>query len=284
MQLIVTTILLGTIHLTAGGFLDWFRGNQDQNQVHRVGPINIEVLLPKGIRLWTHYNPDLTLFGVELYVKYFEGQTEALECALCQNTSVPVYGKFLLQDDDLVARAGDVLEYVIITSDGETDMRHTTRRTVVDDNLIRSGDQQCDCTVLQNPDALLEPATEVELLERMIHRVIANRSRSCESLSKWLVLRVEPRNELADVEEHVHTVVHRMLRVAVLLDRDGASLAISDPTELIDRVEDHPDGIAFRVRSVMEKLKLLELLRSSRLVVDYDGIFSRALNNDEHEE
>lgn len=135
MQLIVTTLLLGTIHLTAGGFLDWFRGNQDQD-VHRVGPIHIEVLLPKGIRLWTHYNPDVKLFGVELYVKYYEGQTEALECALCQNTTGPVYGKFLLQDDEVEARVGDVLEYVLITSDGETDLRHTTRRTVVHGMLV----------------------------------------------------------------------------------------------------------------------------------------------------
>ncbi|XP_050101490.1 uncharacterized protein LOC126581694 [Anopheles aquasalis] len=281
MQFIVTTLLLGTIHVTVGGFLDWFRGNQEQ-EVHRVGPIHIEVLLPKGIRLWTHYNPDVKLFGVELYVKYNEGQTEALECALCRNTTVPVYGKFLLQDDEVEARAGDVLEYVIITSDGETDLRHTKRRTVVHDDLIRTRDRPCDCTERQSPDLLLlEPATEVELLERMIHRVLANRSRSCESLSKWLVLRVEPRNELADVEQHVRTVVHRMMRVAVLLDMDGARLAISNPNELIDRVEDHPDGIAFRVRSVMEKLKLLELLRSSRLVVDYDGIFSRAPNSEQ---
>lgn len=135
MQFILTTFLLGTIHLTAGGFLDWFRSNPEQD-VHRVGPVHIEVLVPKGIRLWTHYNPDLQLFGVELYVKYYEGQTEALECALCQNTTVPVYGKFLLQDDEIEARAGDVLEYVIITSDGETDMRHRMRRTVVQGELV----------------------------------------------------------------------------------------------------------------------------------------------------
>ncbi|XP_058057054.1 uncharacterized protein LOC131208354 isoform X2 [Anopheles bellator] len=229
----------------------------------------MEVLFPKGIRLWTHYNPDTAVFGVELYVKYYGGQTEALECGLCRNTSRPVFGKFMLQDDNVVARVGDVLEYTIITSDGTTSKRHAVRRKVIDDQLIRHADQ-CDSCPGSSTVLLREPQSEAEMLERMILRVLTNPS--CESLSQWLVMKVEPRNELANVEEHVRTVLARMLRVAQMLDPVGSSFVFPGASELIEQVEDHPDGIAFRVTSTIAKLKLFEVLRSSGLVGDYDEV------------
>ncbi|XP_052866991.1 uncharacterized protein LOC128273114 isoform X2 [Anopheles cruzii] len=223
--------------------------------------------------MWTHYNPDTALFGVELYVKYYGGQTEALECGLCRNTSRPVFGKFMLQDDDVVARVGDVLEYTIFTSDGTTTMRHAVRRRVVHEHVIRIADQ-CDSCSGSAPgtELLREPQSEAEMLERMILRVLTNHSRRCESLSQWLVMKVEPRNELANLEEHVRTVLARMLRVAQILDPVGSRYVFPGASELIEQVEDHPDGIAFRVTSAIAKLKLFEVLRSSGLVADYDQV------------
>ncbi|XP_553032.2 uncharacterized protein LOC3291903 [Anopheles gambiae] len=255
------------------GLLDWFRG-EDELEGHRIGKIHIEVLSPKGIRLWTAYNPDTELFGVELYVKYYGGRTEALDCALCQNVTEPVDGKFMLEDPNLVARFGDVLQYTIITFDGTTTMRHAARRQFVREELIKPNDR-CFCGARKLPEPLQDaPMSEVELLERIILRALGNRSRECEAISNWLVLRAEPRNEQADLLEYVRTYLDLLLLRAKwrTLDAGGTGWTSSRPSELVVEVDDHRDGIAFQVRSTIEKLKLLELMRFSGMIEDYDGV------------
>ena len=280
------------------GLLDWFRG-EDELEGHRIGKIHIEVLSPKGIRLWTAHNPDTELFGVELYVKYYGGRTEALDCALCQNVTEPVDGKFMLEDPNLVARFGDVLQYAIITFDGTTTMRHAARRQFVRgtaiiinsysvfvwivtfllyfcciEELIKPNDR-CFCGARKLPEPLQDaPMSEVELLERIILRALGNRSRECEAISNWLVLRAEPRNEQADLLEYVRTYLDLLLLRAKwrTLDAGGTGWTSSRPSELVVEVDDHRDGIAFQVRSTIEKLKLLELMRFSGMIEDYDGV------------
>uniref|UniRef100_A0A182T7A5 CBM39 domain-containing protein n=1 Tax=Anopheles maculatus TaxID=74869 RepID=A0A182T7A5_9DIPT len=261
--------------LSNAGLLDWFRGDDvDEPWGHKVGKIHVEVLSPKGVRLWTAYNPDTELLGVELYVKYYGGRTEALECALCQNVTDPVDGKFMFEDPNLVARFGDVLQYSIITFNGTTTKRHAPRRMFVREELIKPNGR-CVCPERELPVLLRDaPMTEVELLERMILRALSNRSGDCESISNWLVLRAEPRNEQADLREYVRTYLDLLMLRAKwrTLDAGGSGWTKGRPSELVVEVEDHVDGIAFQVRSTVEKLKMLELMSFSGVIVDYDGI------------
>ncbi|XP_050078295.1 uncharacterized protein LOC126565190 [Anopheles maculipalpis] len=271
----VILMLVMVFRLSNAGLLDWFRGDAVEEQWgHKVGKIYIEVLAPKGIRLWTAYNPDTELLGVELYVKYYGGRTEALECALCQNVTDPVDGKFMLEDPNLVARFGDVLQYTIITFNGTTTKRHPARRMFVREELIKPNNR-CACAGLEPPVHLQdEPLTEVELLERMIQRALSNRSNDCESISNWLVLRAEPRNEQANLLDYVRTYLDLLLLRAKwrTLDAGGSGWTNGRPSELVVDVEDHVDGIAFQVRSTIEKLKMLELMNFSGVIADYDGV------------
>uniref|UniRef100_A0A182MSF5 CBM39 domain-containing protein n=1 Tax=Anopheles culicifacies TaxID=139723 RepID=A0A182MSF5_9DIPT len=255
--------------------MDWFLGEDaDEQRGHKVGGIYVEVLSPKGIRLWTAYNPDTELLGVELYVKYYGGRTEALECALCQNTTEPVDGKFMFEHPNLVARFGDVLQYTVITYDGATTMRHAVRRMFVREELIKPNDR-CVCPGRELPGALRSPpSAEVDLLERMILRALGNRSRDCDSISNWLVLRAEPRNEQADLLEYVRTYLDLLLLRAKwrTLDAGGSGWTSVRPSALVVEVEDHAEGIAFQVRSTIEKLKMLDLMSFSGVIEDFDGV------------
>ncbi|XP_053667194.1 uncharacterized protein LOC128716298 [Anopheles marshallii] len=269
-------LMVAIFRLSHAGFMDWFRlTDVDEQRGHKVGKIYVEVLSPKGIRLWTAYNPDTELLGVELYVKYYGGRTEALECALCQNVTVPVDGKFMLEDPNLVARFGDVLQYAIITFDGTTTRRHAIRRMFVREELIKPNDR-CICPERELPGALrAAPTTEVDLLERMILRALDNRSRDCETISNWLVLLAEPRNEQADLLEYVRTYLDLLLLRAKwrTLDVGGSGWTSARPSAIVVEVEDHADGIAFQVRSTIEKLKMLDLMSFSGVIKDYDGVF-----------
>uniref|UniRef100_A0AAG5DU12 CBM39 domain-containing protein n=1 Tax=Anopheles atroparvus TaxID=41427 RepID=A0AAG5DU12_ANOAO len=266
-------LLLGLLHTSRGGFLDWLRGESDQPDGHKVGKVYIEVLSPKGVRLWTHYNPNTALFGVELYVKFYGGQTEALECGLCNTTAEPIDGKFMLEDDNLVARFGDVLEYTVVTSNGSTTRRHPVRRVFVREELIKPIDR-CVCRDQEPPPVPLQSGrriSEVQLLERMILRALSNLGEStCEAISNWLVLQSEPRNELADLDEYVRLYLD-LLYLRTKKTSPGYGRGWS-PSAAVVKVEDHAHGIAFQVRSTMDKLKILELLNVGRILSDFDGI------------
>uniref|UniRef100_A0A182Q9J7 CBM39 domain-containing protein n=1 Tax=Anopheles farauti TaxID=69004 RepID=A0A182Q9J7_9DIPT len=254
---VVVVVAAALLHQTSAGFWTWIRGaDPEEDYGHHVGEVQIEVLSPRGIRLWTAYNPNTALFGVELYVRYYGGKTEALECALCQNVTEPIDGKFLLEDDSLVARFADILQYFIITSNGTTTKRHAVRRVVVQERIIKPNDR-CVCRGRVNYLAPLAdvPVSEVELLERMILRAVTYRSGgSCAAISNWLVLRVEPRQELSDPLEYVRNYLDRaVLKVKwCSVNGGGASSNRSvwtddvRPSALIVRAEDHVHGIAFQ--------------------------------------
>ncbi|KFB35775.1 hypothetical protein ZHAS_00002680 [Anopheles sinensis] len=269
---IVLVLALQLLHTSSGGLLDWFRGTDEQQAGHKVGQVFVEVLTPKGVRLWTHHNPDTVELGVELYVKFYGGQTEALECGLCKSTTEPIDGKFMLENPDLVARFGDVIEYIITTSNGTTTRRHPIRRVFVREELIKPIGR-CVCRD-RAPSALTEAQgralSEVQLLERLILRALSNRSDSCEAISNWLVLRSEPRNERADLKEYVQLYLDLLnLRSKRTSPGFGGGWF---PSSMVVKVEDHADGIAFQVKSVMEKLKILELLNLGGVLADFDGI------------
>uniref|UniRef100_A0A182NEX4 CBM39 domain-containing protein n=1 Tax=Anopheles dirus TaxID=7168 RepID=A0A182NEX4_9DIPT len=266
--------LVTLLPLSSAGLWDWFLGVDPEEQYgHSVGEVQIEVLSPRGIRLWTTYNPNTVLFGVELYVRYYGGRTEPLECALCRNVTEPVDGKFMLEDDRLEARFADMLQYTIVTFNGTATKRHAVKRVFVQAGLIKPNDQ-CVCRGRVAP-LRNAPVSEVELLERMILRAVSNGSRTCSAISNWLVLRAEPRNELADLSAYVRNYLDRVLLKVKWCTRYGAGATVWTgvrPSELVVRVEDHAQGIAFQVRTTMDKLKMLEVMSKHDVIVDYDGI------------
>lgn len=246
-----------------GGFLDWFRSNK--NKGHDVCRVEFEVLDPQGLRLWTAQKPEMRGFGVELFINPIHGRKQQ-QCNVCRNTSEITHGKFFLQDENVIVKSGDILEYVIITNNGKTVQRHKPRKLIVDDYLIKPKGK-CACplgavtpstptdTAKQVFD---EPTDEIALLERILERV----SKKCAEgiMSNFLFLQTDrvdgPTNDLKQV----------------VRDYFQKKDALKPLADTILSAEDGSDGIVFQVKSIIDKLKILELARQESDILDYDKL------------
>uniref|UniRef100_A0A182JB26 Uncharacterized protein n=1 Tax=Anopheles atroparvus TaxID=41427 RepID=A0A182JB26_ANOAO len=252
------------ISVAEAGFLDWFRSNK--NKGHEVCRVQFEVLDPQGLRLWTARKPEMKGFGVQLFVNPVPDRKKPLVCNVCANTTEVTHGKFLLQDDSVIVKSGDILEYVIITDNGKTVQRHKPRKLIVDDYLIKPKGR-CACPPAAVSPAtptdaarqvLNEPTAEIELLERILERV----SQKCAegTMSKYLFLQTDRADGPTDDLKQV---------VRTYFDKKDALKALADS---VQSAEDGTDGIVFKVKSIIDKLKILELAQQDGDILDYDKL------------
>lgn len=239
---------------TNAGFLDWFRSKD--NKGHNICKVDFEVLDPQGLRLWTTHKPEMKMFGIEVYINPTGRSNEPSVCSLCKNTSSATHGKYFLQDDNVIVKKGDVLEYIAITDNGKTTQRHKPRKIVVNDYIIKpKGRCACPAPVVSSTVHESDPSAEIELLER----VITSLSNRCAEglVSNYLFLQVDnavgPNNLLERVKTYFEG--NQMLKPYV-----GS----------ITSAEDYSDGIAFQVKSIVDKLKILELTHTGNDILDYD--------------
>lgn len=77
----------------------------------RLTKLDIQILEPSGIQVWTRYKSKYLSFGVELYINPTGDESY---CDLCRNVSRPVDGKFIIQDDKLLVKLGDTIKYRVV--------------------------------------------------------------------------------------------------------------------------------------------------------------------------
>uniref|UniRef100_A0A182SJD2 CBM39 domain-containing protein n=1 Tax=Anopheles maculatus TaxID=74869 RepID=A0A182SJD2_9DIPT len=256
-------LCLAVVSVVEGGFLDWFRSNK--NKGHDVCRVEFEVLDPQGLRLWTAQKAQMKGFGVELFINPVHGRKQQ-QCNVCRNTTEVTHGKFFLQDDNVIVKSGDILEYVIVTDNGKTVQRHKPRKLIVDDFLIKPKGR-CACppgavtpaTPTETAKQVFEePTAEIALLERILERV----SKKCAEgvMSNYLFLQTDrvdgPTDDLKQV----------------VRDYFQQKDALKPLAETIKSAEDGADGIVFRVNNVIDKLKVLELARQDSDILDYDKL------------
>ncbi|XP_052869129.1 uncharacterized protein LOC128274842 [Anopheles cruzii] len=243
------------------GFLDWFRSNK--NKGHDVCRVDFEVLDPAGLRLWTAQKPDMKSFGVELFINPVRGKKPV--SSFTQTTAEVKHGKFFLQTDDVIIKSGDILEYVIVTFNGDTTQRHKPRKLIVDDYMIKPKGR-CSCPPSVAPpkpvdtvrQVMNDPATEVALLERILERV----SKKCAEgiMSNYLFLQIDRVNgSTTDLKQYV-------------VDYFTAKEALKPFADAVLAAEDGSDGIVFKVKGIIPKLKILEHARQDGDIIDYDKL------------
>uniref|UniRef100_A0A182NEW9 CBM39 domain-containing protein n=1 Tax=Anopheles dirus TaxID=7168 RepID=A0A182NEW9_9DIPT len=255
----VVAIVVG---VAEGGLLDWFRS--DKNKGHDVCRVNFEVLDPHGLRMWTSQKPQMKGFGVELVINPVRGRKQQL-CNVCRNTTEVTHGKFFLQDENVIVKSGDILEYVIITDNGKTVQRHKPRKLVVEDYLIKPK-ERCACpvsdvtsTATPARQVVDDPMAEIALLERILERV----SEKCAegAMSSFLFLQTDRVDgaPVDDLKQIVRAYFEKKDALKPLLDT-------------ILTAEDASDGIVFRVKSIIDKLKILEIARQDGDIIDFDKL------------
>lgn len=261
----VLCLVIVAVSVAEAGFLDWFRSNK--NKGHEVCKVQFEVLDPQGLRLWTAQKPEMKGFGVQLYINPVTGRKhQPSVCNVCANTTEAKHGKFFLQDDSVIVKSGDILEYVIITDNGKTVQRHKPRKLIVDDYLIKpKGKCACPTEAVSTPapdttarQVLEAPQAEIALLGRILERV----SQKCAegTMSKYLFLQVDradgPTNDLKQF----------------VRDYFAKKSALKPLADSIVTAEDETDGIVFKVNTIIDKLKILELAQQDGDILDYDKI------------
>lgn len=102
--------------------------------------VNFIVHEPQGMEVWIVQQPDITSFGIELYVNKDSRETNAY-CDLCANTTEVTYGKLFIENPDVLVKKGDTLSYYTwIRKDGQF-TRSGMHNLVVTESMIT----QCDC-------------------------------------------------------------------------------------------------------------------------------------------
>ncbi|XP_055638806.1 uncharacterized protein LOC129776898 [Toxorhynchites rutilus septentrionalis] len=238
------------------GFLDWFRSSA--NKGHSVCRVDFEVLDPQGIKLWTPHKPELKMFGIELYVNPVGRKNGPVVCNLCKNTTDSMHGKFFIQSDELIVKRGDILEYVVITDNGKTVQRHKPKRMVVNEYIIKpQGRCACPTTTPQFVTHGSDSDVEIDLLER----VISHLSNRCSegTVSNYLFLQVLTPAESKVPLDHVRGYL-------------TANPALKPYVDAVTSAEDYADGISFQMKSIVDKLKILELSITNDDILDFDGL------------
>ncbi|XP_065095318.1 uncharacterized protein LOC135717254 [Ochlerotatus camptorhynchus] len=118
---------------------------------HRQEPfVNFEVHEPKGLTVsMVQPSPNSTFFGIELYINQDPKRSNETHCDVCQNSTTITYGKFIVEDEVVVIKKGDVLYYHVLLGDSTNATRLHLQRLWVTDSIIN----KCNCeTTSQVPD------------------------------------------------------------------------------------------------------------------------------------
>lgn len=110
-----------------GGGHHGHHGHHRHHRGHGCPHVNFEVKVPEGLEVSAiQKNPNVTMFGIELYVN--REPAEGSQCDVCQNTTTVTYGKFIIEDTQVVIKNGDVLSYIVLTGEGSNVTRHRMKK------------------------------------------------------------------------------------------------------------------------------------------------------------
>ncbi|XP_055542415.1 uncharacterized protein LOC129728065 [Wyeomyia smithii] len=102
--------------------------------------VNIEIFEPKGLKVsMVHKKQIDTMFGVELFINT-DPRLNDSECDLCQNTTTITYGKFIIEDRNVIIKKKDQLIYFVLVGNSTKVTRFPMRKLTVTGSLIKKCD------------------------------------------------------------------------------------------------------------------------------------------------
>lgn len=242
-------LVLCVSYLEAGGR----HRHRSHRKSHRDTGVHIEIYHPKGLMVWYPQRRGMISFGIEIFLNQKHQIDDEAVCDICLNTTEVTYGKFILRSDDAIIRGGDHLMYNAIKQkvNGTAYTMRSNEFYVADSRIISqktssrptpSGDQQ-------NTVASLEE--EINVLENVVYNVFQH-CNNVTRTSKNLYLNFRPAETRLDSKAlyaYTLNVLQEMLP------------KINWETVLINTFY-YEDGVAFEVKTLIDKLKVLQMSRN----------------------
>uniref|UniRef100_A0A182X2W1 CBM39 domain-containing protein n=1 Tax=Anopheles quadriannulatus TaxID=34691 RepID=A0A182X2W1_ANOQN len=225
--------------------------------------VHVQVREPSGIMVWTRDSPLIETFGLELYVGRGNHSSRGpiWDRQLLVNTSVLVDGKFFIHDDGMVVEMGDTIRYRFMVTHKKTLFHSNFRRILVTDHLFyRPKNNYCfsQCLVGDQQVAHEEVAHLKQLLEQKILQCVGTQA------SEHLFFPLENASKLvADAELYVKS---RLFQVEAL-----RPLVNSVVTTYLAH-----NGVGFRMYTLLDKFKVLELGQGYLDVIDFDSFLEES--------
>ncbi|XP_058819880.1 uncharacterized protein LOC131682436 isoform X3 [Topomyia yanbarensis] len=132
----------------------------------RQAKVDVQILEPRGIQIWTKYRPTVSNFGVELLVNPTDSE---VGCHLCRNISVPQDGKFFIQDDDLMVILGDTIKYRVVEIEDSEVYWSQWRTIFVDKSFFVQTGHYCSSQCGNNEDH-----KKIQFLKEYIEKMLDN--------------------------------------------------------------------------------------------------------------
>ncbi|XP_058120421.1 uncharacterized protein LOC131293019 [Anopheles ziemanni] len=238
-----------------------------QEEVHLPGylvfmkqfTVHVQIREPSGIMVWTRDSSLIEMFGIELHV----GQPNHThhepiwDRQLIVNTSVPMDGKFMIFDHDLTIKKDEIIRYRFsVLHKGILSHSNYHRMMVTDHLFYRPKDNVCYSECLMDSQKAIE--VETARLKTMLENKILNCVGSHASEHLFFPLA----NATSYVANTLQFVQYRLWQI------EGLRPLVNN---VVTTYLAH-DGVGVKMKSVLDKLKVLELGRGTLDVVDFDAI------------
>lgn len=252
-ELCLVGLLLVGLCLTSveGGHRKSSRKNKRDTGVH------IEIYYPKGLMVWYPQRSGMVGFGIEIFLNQRHLIDDEAVCDICLNTTELTYGKFLLRSDDAVVRGGDHLMYNAFKQkvNGSAYIMRSNEFYVAESRILP---QQAECTSRPRPasgssaEKIATLEDEVNALETIVYDVFQH-CNNITQISKNLYLNFRPAQTIhlnsKQLFEYTRDVLIEMLP------------KVDWETVLINAYY-YEDGIAFEVKTLIDKLKVLQMAKN----------------------
>ncbi|XP_019559191.2 uncharacterized protein LOC109427986 isoform X1 [Aedes albopictus] len=233
---------------------------------------NFNYFNPNGLTVWYWKLPEVKRFEIKIYINRQYGIINT-PYDIYLSTSTISYGKFVANDDKAFIRIGDHLQYDIMLHYGENNCLVISNCYIVIENptfRVNSVSSNCTNAVKETePDKLNE---DVKLLEGIINDLHSNCSNAT-TVSNYLFLNFRPASANLDSQQ---------LKIYTLKELQKKLPKMDWKTVLV-RAFYYNDGVGFEVKSLLDKLKALQMFKdlARYTVTDLDQQSGIEDDNDE---
>ncbi|KXJ74399.1 hypothetical protein RP20_CCG013716 [Aedes albopictus] len=217
--------------------------------------VHFEVREPKGLTVSiVRRSPNTTLFGIELYVNRSPKQSNENHCDVCQNTTSITFGKFIINDEEVLIKKGDVLYYhVLIGSSTNVTRLHLQKMTVTASTINR-----CSCKAKSIPQ--VQPKTNPGSSDRRPAVGVRPTAADSQTSKDPFIVNDDQLNEVSSEEQSPFRCdldpLTNQCRIETKNDKHPASHDLEREVEILEAIVEQMRKIICASRNITNMIRL----------------------------